>query len=340
MPDTTQTIPAPFLPTVQAALQACFGTTTIDAITLLSGGLSGAAVYKMTVNGVCYTLKLDTPSAQEHPALQDILEQTSAAGIAPGLYYYNPAAGITLTAFIDNRPLRTVMAPERVIETLARQLRRLHALPAPATGPELATTIAGLVNAYRQQAILKGPVMDEVLALYARILQARPWLEADQVLAHNDLNPGNMLCDGEDLWIIDWDTAFRNNRYIDLAAVANFFVYSEAQEQLLLRTYFEREPSAGEKDRFFLTRQVSRMIYGILLAQAAGRAQPKDYPHNQDMEDYTLSRFGERVQAGTISMAGYEGQLFYAKANWNEALRNMRSERFEAALSRLAVPAL
>ncbi len=71
-------------------------------------------------------------------------------------------------------------------------------------------------------------------------------------------------------------------------------------------------------------------------SSAAGRARPKDYAHDQELEAYTLSTFGEAIKAGTVSMSGYEGQLFYAKANWNEALRNMRSARFEAALSRLA----
>ncbi len=336
MSATQQPIPATHQDAVAAALQAQFGTTTIEAITLLSGGLSGSAVYQVLVKDQLYTLKLDPFPVKENPLLAQILAQTSEAGIAPPLYYHNPEAGVSLTGFIANRPVRTVMDPEQIISALGNQLRRLHALPYQVAGPELATTIAGLIQGYRQDGILDGPVIDEVLSQYDRILQAGPWQAADKVLAHNDLNPGNILCDGERLWIIDWDTAFPNNRFIDLAAVANFFVYTEQQEQLLLQTYFERESEQLELDRFFLTRQVSRMIYGMLLAQAAGRARPKDYAHDQELEAYTLSTFGEAIKAGTVSMSGYEGQLFYAKANWNEALRNMRSARFEAALSRLA----
>jgi hypothetical protein len=69
--------------------------------------------------------------------------------------------------------------------------------------------------------------------------------------------------------------------------------------------------------------------------QVAARNKPPGHPLNQEMEGNTLKAFGEGMAAGKLSMATYEGQLMYGKAQMNEAIRQMRSPRFEQALKRL-----
>ena len=42
---------------------------------------------------------------------------------------------------------------------------------------------------------------------------------------HNDpFKPDNMLFEGNRLWLVDWEAAFQNDRYADLAVVANMIV--------------------------------------------------------------------------------------------------------------------
>ena len=58
------------------------------------------------------------------------------------------------------------------------------------------------------------------------------------VSSHNDLKPQNIRFDGKHIWLVDWESAFLNDRYADLAVVANFFVKDEAHEEEYLTTYF------------------------------------------------------------------------------------------------------
>jgi len=325
-------IPASRLSAVEAVLQSLFHDTAIDHIELLSGGLSGSTVYKMVVNAKAYVLKLDKPEDRFASIRSEILNQTAEAGVAPPLYYYNEEDGISVTGFVSSQPIRAAMKPDQIIEKLGKNIRLLHSLSCKANSQDMLGTVDGLISEFQQSEILSGWIIDDVLVGYGKIRPVYPWRDMHKVLSHNDLNPGNIICDGKRLWLIDWDAASLNDRFVDLAAAANFFVHTEEQERLLLQVYFEREPTPVEKGRFFLMRQVSRLIYGMLLAGVAARAKPANHLHDQEVESCTLSRFSKLIKAGKISMNTYEGQWFYAKANFNEALHGMRSSRFEESL--------
>src|SRR5262249_9159598 len=67
--------------------------------------------------------------------------------------------------------------------------------------------------------------------------------DPDMVSSHNDLfKPDNILFDGQRVWLVDWEAAFRNDRYADLAVVANLVVANEAEERVYLREYSEHRP--------------------------------------------------------------------------------------------------
>lgn len=332
-----QIIPAGHISAFEMALRSIVQKPAIEHMELLSGGLSGSSVYKIIMNGHPYTVKLDPSSTRRGNISSEILIQTSKAGIAPPLYYCSSENGISVTDFVASRPIQAAMPPEQIIDALGKKVRLLHSLPCSAKCLYLFENIDKGITDFRESKILRGVIIEDVLAHYSKIRQVYRCKNADKVLSHNDLNPGNILCDGTALWIIDWDTASLNDRFVDLAAIANFFVHTEEQELLLLHTYFDREPTAEEKARFFLMRQASRLIYGMLLAQVAARVKPADYHHNQEMEGYTLNRFGELIKAGEISLINYEGQFYYAKANFNEALLQMCSPRFEECLSLLKI---
>lgn len=320
----------------EKALQQTFHTTDIDDISLVSGGLSGSALYRITVNGQPYALKFDAHQAAQAAALTAVLQQVSGAGISPGLYYRDEEQGLSITGFIAHQPMQAVLSPEQISVNMGTTIRKLHSLSCELKANNLQQTVDFLIAGFRQSAIISGPAIDECLQYYDQLKQAYPWDRTDKVVSHNDLNPGNILFDGKQLWLIDWDEVSLNDPYIDLAAAANFFVHTDEHERLLLHTYFDREPTALEHAHLFVVRQLSRLIYGLLMFQVAAKSKPADHVHNQTMEDHTLRLFGEKMRAGEISLANYEGQLFYAKANFNEALRQMRSARFAESLLLLA----
>ena len=53
--------------------------------------------------------------------------------------------------------------------------------------------------------------------------------------------------------------AFVNDRYFDLAIVANFLVNNDAEEKTFLQEYFGQPPDEYQLARFFLMRQVMHM---------------------------------------------------------------------------------
>jgi thiamine kinase-like enzyme len=326
-----QLIPASRLPAVEAALLQTFRSTAIDKIDLLSGGLSGSTVYKLTVHGRSYMLKLDAPS--EHSA--SALVQASEAGVAPHLYLRDASSGIIITDFIESQAIKAAFTPEKLVSELAKTIRSIHALPCHIPGRELQQTIDGMVNDFLQTKVLTGPVIEECFAYYAAIKENYPWDDPNMVFSHNDINPGNLLCDGMRLWVIDWDAAYSNDRYVDLATAANFFVQTEEQELDFLHIYFNGAVDEYKRARFYVMRQISRIIYSMLLVQVAVRNKPAGQQLDQEMEGNTLKAFGELMTAGQLSMATYEGQLIYGKAQMNEAVRQMRSPRFTEELGRL-----
>lgn len=232
------------LAAVKNALQQTFGSAVITECVLLAGGLSGSAVYKMAVNDEPYVLKLNSSSG--------CMEIAAEAGLAPSVYYLNKEAGLSITRYIKNtaRPL---------IQELARLIRRIHELPAFPAGNNLVTTVDGFIAQF------KGSTLADCRPYYAEIRKHYPWNDSERVPSHNDLNPGNILCDGEKIWVIDWDAAHQSDRYVDLAIAANFYVTGDKQEESFLITYFGDELTDYKRSRFFLMRQVCRIVYGILL---------------------------------------------------------------------------
>ena len=60
--------------------------------------------------------------------------------------------------------------------------------------------------------------------------------------AHNDVNSRNVLFDGERLWLIDWELAFRSDPFADLASVANNFAEVPDVAARVLEGWLGRPP--------------------------------------------------------------------------------------------------
>ncbi|WP_291914356.1 phosphotransferase [Chitinophaga sp. CB10] len=326
--------PAERLAIVSAAFDKAFGKGLVSEATLLTGGLSSAAVYKVIADNRAYVMKLDAPGNHSTTASYERLRLAAGAGIAPALRYCSPEEGITISEFIASKPIRSTFTGDVLAEKLATAIKQTHAIPYTTPGEDMKHAVDNIVAGFRSSQIVTGPVPEECLAGYEKIKAVYPWHDTDKVFSHNDLNPTNILCDGAGIWIIDWDTAFLNDRYVDLASVANFFIHSPEQEAVFLKTYFG-EVSAYQAARFFIMRQVSRMIYSLMMLQLAAKNKPADVEVDAEVAGVYLKDVGPMLGSGRLSLAGYEGQLMYGKALMNEVVGEMRRERFEEALGRM-----
>ena len=98
-------------------------------------------------------------------------------------------------------------------------------------------------------------------------------LDSDLAPGHNDLfKPDNMLFDGNRLWLVDWEAAFQNDRYADLAVVANMIVTNESEERIYLRKYFGEPPDEYQKSPILFdeTARTHVLRHGFLDAGIVG----------------------------------------------------------------------
>jgi hypothetical protein len=262
------------------------------------------------------------------------MQDAADAGLAPRIQYASTEDRISITDFVEAVPLP---ASDALVQIPAA-LRTLHALP-PFPGAPFNTTCTFLLN--------KGPALDgflqkfqasnvlpkneteEFLARYQQVAAVYSRLDSDMAPGHNDLfKPDNMLFDGNRLWLVDWEAAFQNDRYADLAVVANMIVTSEPEERVYLQEYFGEPPGEYRRARFYLMKQVAHMFYAIVFLTLRASDNPIDW--RQPVPGY--SDFQRRFWAREVNLADNQAKTVYGRIHWEQLSRNMRQPRFHEAL--------
>lgn len=323
-------IPEAKQPAVTRALQTAFDVNEYEDISLLTGGLSTALAFKIVVRKNSYLLKILRTEIISNPAHEFACMRTAAeAGIAPRIWYANVEDRILITDFVEAKPF-----PDDVLPLITPILRRLHSLPGfpkMMSNMNYLDVMDGMAQRFRAAKLLPESAIEEVFRHYDDAIQAYPRKDSELVASHNDLKPQNMRFDGERIWLVDWESAFLNDEYVDLAIVANFFVKDEAQEEDFLTAYFG-EPSGYQRSRFYLMRQILSIFYATLLMLEASRAGAS---MDANMPTPGFREFHQALIADKIDMLKADAKVEYGILHLREALQNMRTPRFAEALSRV-----
>lgn len=319
------------LPAVRKALRAAFGTEVMDGCAPLSGGLSGAGLWRIRVGGIAYVLKVE---AAERDALRDphrsyrCLKLAAEACLAPRVRYADPDDGVAISDHVEARSLTLDYAGSRadLVVELAQAVRALHAIEGFPPLVDYLDGLAALVDRVAGSGTVAAEALAAPLAAWARLYAACKGLEPRPVSSHNDLNPRNLLYDGRRIWLIDWEAAFRADRYVDLAALANVYAADPAGEALLLRVYFNREATDAERARLWLFRQVSHVFHAaIFVAGAAGQARA------DSLDGPDLDTLHAGLSLGEPLLDTAEGRLAYGLARWRTATANIEAAAFTDA---------
>jgi aminoglycoside phosphotransferase (APT) family kinase protein len=317
-------IPEAKQPAVARALNEAFGVEEFEDIRRMMAGLSSALVFRIVVRGTSYLLKvvMRTDAMGDPTRLFACMKSGVQAGIAPRVWYSNIEDRIWITDFVETRPL----SAEDALVRLPGTLRTLHSLPPfpKRTNGLWEKFIDGLMkNLPERQS-------RELSELHSRVADVYPsYDESNWVSSHNDLKPENILFDGDRVWLGDWESAFLNDRYLDLAVVANFAVNSEADEEVYLQRYFGESAGEYRLARFFLKRQELHMLYAMVflsLAAAAGKTTDT----TQDAPDF--GHFHRRMLAGEVTLADADARLQYGLVHLKQFQQNMRTARFRDAV--------
>jgi hypothetical protein len=325
-------IPDAQQPAVARALHAAFGVNEYEDIRPLTGGLSTALAFKIFVKENFYLLKILRKEVISDPANEFACLQTASdAGIAPRLWYANVQDRIMITDFVETKPF-----PEDMVPLIVPTLRTLHSLPGfpkPMMGNYFDAMDRLFVRRFQAAKLLPDSATEDVFRRYADLVKVYPRNDAELVASHNDLKPQNMRFDGNRIWLVDWESAFLNDEYVDLAIVANFFVKNEVQEGAYLTAYFGEPAGEYRRSRFYLMRQALSMFYASLLLLEVSRA---GLSIDANITTPGFREYHQDLIADKIDMLAANAKYQYGMLHLREALRNMHTPRFEDALARVS----
>jgi thiamine kinase-like enzyme len=316
--------------TTQRIVDTAFGGSPIDAATRLAGGAAGAAtVIRMRVSGADYLLRLEAPPSPLHDTARQYvcLKIAGDSGVAPRLVHADADHGIAITEFIQATPGADAPSRTARIRAIVETVKTLHGAPLfPRLMPYL-DCVASLIDQFRGAAIAPADAVQEPFRLYRELAAAYPRHE-QVVSSHNDLNPSNVLFAGQRPWIVDWESAFAADAYVDLAAIANFFAVNGYDEEMVLRIYFGPMLTDYHRARLFLMQQVNRMFYAMVLLNSVAAAKPQT---RLTAANLATPRFHE-VRHDLAALATHDGRLRFGCVFLNEMLSNLKSRRFAEAV--------
>ncbi|HQS18565.1 choline kinase family protein [Reyranella sp.] len=211
-----------------------------------------------------------------------------AAGLSPEVVHAEP--GILVMRHVDGRTF-TEADLRLNIQRLALLLQKCHrSVAEDFAGPPNFFWVFHVIRDYgRTITGSESPFAVDV----PRYLEANRVLEAAQVpmpivFGHHDLLPGNVMDDGERLWLIDWEYGGFGTALFDLANLSANGAFGEAEDEALLGAYFEGKVPADLRRSFQAMKAASAlreamwaMVSDIHL-QIAGadyKAHARDYLH-------------------------------------------------------------
>jgi aminoglycoside phosphotransferase (APT) family kinase protein len=331
MSDHFQLIPEQHRAAVQTACSTVFGAADLQSLQHVRGGFS-AQIFKLQLQERPYLLRIDTARSPLHNLQRSYscMQTAEAAGIAPALHYADATTGVSIMDFIDARPLSSYPGGnEQLLRDLGALIARLQTTP---VFPQLADYI-GMVK--RMVGMLNGTLfaaglLDSHLSALERIQAAYPWASVTPVSSHNDPNPGNILYDGERLWLIDWETAFCNDPLVDLAIIANNFAQTTEAQTVLLQSWLGTAPSDALRSRLFLMRLCTHLYYGSIVLVGLART-PGLVPHTS-LDALTPTELQQAVAQGQLKWGSAETTIAFAKIFFKAFSDGVVLPQFDQAL--------
>ncbi len=295
---------------------------------------ASAAIHRIEVGGRPWLLRLE---GSRRDAVRDpgrsyaCMRSAAEAGIAPEVLHADAMAGVAIMAFVESRPLDAFPggphALARAFGTLGARLQATPLFPAVADYPSI---VGGLLEQLRQTG-LYGRLLDPHRDGFERLRAAYPWDESRLVSSHNDPHPGNILFDGERLWLIDWETAYRNDPALDLAIMTMYRADTPELQEALLRSWRGRPSDPVLRARVYLMQQLAKLFYGCANGLFLNERRPDLV--ETDMSAPTPAEFGAAIRDGRLILNSPESQRIGGKVALRTFLEGVVSPAFDQAVA-------
>jgi len=266
--------------------------------------------YRVDVDGSAFVVRLCAPGTEllgiDRGREYRCTVAASRTGVAPEVVHFMPDEGITVTRFLEGRRLsrEEAVTPE-ALERVVRAMHRYHAGP-PFEGTfSLFGTIEDYLDVARRH---KSPLPTDIEALHGRVqaigaalARGRPMMRS----CHNDLWWENLIDDGAQVRIVDWEYAAMGDACFDLAYFAMHHSPSGALDVALLRAYFGDVPE-DIRARVLLLKIAAELREALWYLVATNVASDRTGFHESaqtHFERYRLALADPRVPAWTHQAA-------------------------------------
>ncbi len=302
------------------SLEACLpaelrGPTT--TITRVGVGQSGAGVYRVDAAGGAFVLKIagDAEPLAAWQRKAAIQQAAADAGVAPRVVHVDETRRAIVSAFVVDRGFAPrVMNPATragAIAQLGRTLRRVHDLPPPAgaIAQEPRAVLSTIASALAGFAVPRfvGDAIERALATVV------PPADRAPVLSHNDVNPTNLVDDGERLLLLDWETAGEGDPLYDLAAIAMFFRFDDAACAQLVAAH-DDAPVTTLPARFIYVRHLVAVLCGAAFLHVARGSGHAGSTAETLEATPSLADFYQRLRAGAVNLGTPDGRWSFGLA--------------------------
>src|SRR4051794_5261785 len=216
-----ETLSATQLEAAQLALASVLGSVPVSAVMPVTGGATAATVLRIEAGGRSYLLRMEgSASPLRNPHQYASMRLAAEAGIAPKLHYVDETARAAVMDYVEQQPLHTYPGgPHALAHALGGLLARLQATPVFPYFVAYPDIVSRLWDHVCRTGLFTPGVLDPYTERLARIREAYVWDPAQSVSSHNDFIPSNILFDGKRLWVIDWESAYRNDPVVDAAVL-------------------------------------------------------------------------------------------------------------------------
>jgi Phosphotransferase enzyme family len=321
----------------RAAVSAAFGASGVTGLQAVAGGASGALTYRVEAAGRPYFVRIETRrGAMRNPHQYACMQIAAAAGVAPPLLYVDSDAGVAIMDFLPSRPLDEypggALAIARDLGRLAGRLQTTDVFPQFVDYPAALERMLAYV---RGSGLFTPGLLDAHCEGFTRIRDAYPWNAEPPVSSHNDPNPRNVIFDGQRLWLVDWETAYRNDLFVDIAILVDNLAPGPEQRETLLEEWLGRKPDTRARARLTLMSLTTRLFYAALgfsfKASVRGGAEA-----DRDLSAPTPDEFRAAVTSGRLAPTGPETLYVLGKMCLASFKAGLDTPGFEEALIVLA----